>query len=251
MAMPAFYHVHHSGLWDASAAHWGVAVARACRAASVVSLTETTVFKPSGPKGWHAYHGESRPGANEATILWDGDVWEAVGRGFAVPLSKTPFALGKGTIRPRVHAIGQVLRHRTSGRVVVFLVVHTPSAVEGAGRLVAGARRANAYRETLAGLSRLRRSLRKAHPDAAFVISGDWNLNLRLRWAKALLRTAMPGVRSSWRRMPKDGTHGPRVIDDARHTRRLTTRGSILLPRVPTFDHTPVLTLFRFGKARR
>lgn len=240
--------VHQSGLWDATDAQWTAAAKQAVRHGAIASFTETTSFKPQPPKGWGAYHGENAPGANEATILWDRDEFDQIGPGFAVPVSKTSFALGNGKPRPRIHLIGVPLKHKASGRVVVRCVVHTPSAVEGKSGLVEGARRALAYRETLSGIASVRKSLRKRFPGAAIVVAGDWNLNLRLPWTKALIRTAMPGLKSSWRSMPQRGTHGTRVIDDIRHNKRLVVKRTGLLPRPLGFDHTPVLTIFRFAK---
>jgi hypothetical protein len=61
----------------------------------------------------------------------------------------------------------------------------------------------------------------------------------------------MPGLLSSWRRLPARGTHGDgkRVIDDSRHSKGLVVEKSSTLMRRPFgFDHTPVHTIFRFRK---
>lgn len=249
MSATSFALPHCSGLWDAPAVQWAALTGRLCALGSIVTFTETTTHKPHGPKGWLAYHGEQKPGAFECSVLWDGAVWEQIGKGFAEPVSKTTFALGNGKPRPQVHLVGVVLRHRATGHELIVSVVHTPSAVEAARGLVHGARRAVAYTETLAGITRVRKSLRKAHPKAAFVVNGDWNLNLRLPWVSPLLRAGLRGLKSSWRHMPKSGTHGSgrRVIDGGRHSRRLVTkRGSTVLKRQAHFDHSPVLTHYAF-----
>lgn len=250
---PDFVHVRASGLWDASASEWSAAVRYVTGLGDVCSFTETTLHEPKPPQGWHSWHGHETPGANEASILWDGRVWEVAGPGFSVPVSKTTFALGNGKPRPRIHLTGIPLRHRKTGRVVIFSEVHTPSAVEGKKGLVQGVRRSLAYRETLAGITAQRRALRKVYPGAAFVVGGDWNVNLRLPWARATLRAALPGLASSWRRLPVRGSHGNgrRVIDDTRHSSRVTTVGATLLLRPKGFDHTPVLTRFRFRRKAR
>lgn len=246
-----FTHAHFSGLWNASALDWREAVETATVVASVVTFTETTVRNPSAGRKWGAYHGEERPGANEGSVLWNGAVFEQAGPGFAVPISSTVYALGNGRPRPRVHLIGVPLRHRETGRLVVVAVFHMPSAVEGRNALVRGVRRSTAYVEALAGMREQRRALREVHPGAAFLFAGDLNLNVRRPWVRAFLKAGLPGLRSAWKTMPKRGTHGRRVIDDALHSRRLKVEGSARrLARPDGFDHAPVLTRFRFRKEK-
>jgi hypothetical protein len=247
-----FTHAHFSGRWDASARDWRRATRRATALASVVTFTETTSRNPRPVGAWAAYHGEERPGANEGSVLWDGDVWEQHGPGFAVPVSRTIFALGNGKPRPRVHLIGVPLRHKPTGRVVVVAVFHMPSAVESARGLVPGVRRSAALVEACAGMVAYRRGLRKEYPRAAFLFAGDLNLNVRRPWVRAFLRAALPGLRTAWKRLPERGTHGSRVIDDARHSRRLQVVGTARrLAKPDGFDHAPLLTRFRFRKGRR
>lgn len=243
---PDFTYARASGLWDAGELAWVNAVRYVTRYGSVTGFTETTHHVPLRA-GWGTYRATTQ-GANECTIMWKRTVWEQAGPATAIQVSHTPYALGNGKPRPPIHLTVVPLQHRRTGRVVIFAEVHTPSAVEGHRGLLDRYRRAQVYRETLAGITRARRYYRRQYPDAPWIQGGDWNLNLRLPWVRALLAGALPGLRSSWRKLPHRGTfgNGRRVIDDVRHTRDVVTPGATLLQRPEGFDHTPLMAEFRF-----
>lgn len=244
---PEFEHIHLSGLWDAPKVRWAAAITMAHRLASVVSVTEFTLAPVKAPKGWAVYH-PSGEGRKECAIFWDTEVWDDPQGKFAEPISHTDYALGSGKTRPPVHLIGLSLRHRATGKRVTFEVLHTPSAIEGHGGLVAGVRRAKAMNEAMTGI--LKR--RKAHKHEDTVLSGDWNLNLKLPWVQAYFRARLRGFRNGWRIMPKSGTHGKRLIDGVRITRRLRIIGSsMVLSPVAGFDHRMVLTTIGWRASKR
>jgi hypothetical protein len=247
MAEPTFTHVHLSGLWDASHARWATALTEAMSAGDVVSLTEYTQeplpLHWFEARGWGAVH-FTGPGRAEGLIIWDKKVFDDPRDKFCLPISTTPFALGKGTIRPRTYLTGVTLRHRASGKSVTFEVYHSPSAVEGKGGLIARARRAKAWLECLGAIVKHKRVELKGQQT---VLSADWNVDLRLAWARALLAARLPGFKSAWIRFPQGfGTHGKRVIDGPRHTRRLRVLngGSRLGKIINGFDHRMVVTDF-------
>lgn len=244
--LPDFTHIQLSGLWDASPARWQAAIDAACKRADIVTVTESTLLRFHAPHGFVLIHFEG-PGRNECSILYRKEMFEETGEDpWCLPVSKTPYALGSGKIRPRIHLLGVELRHRRTSEVVNAEVLHTPSAIEGKGGLVAGVRRTKALTEALAAITAHRKSELRGE---ASIIGGDWNLDLRKKWVQAFYRSTLRGFRNAWRTLPKSGTHGKRVIDGVRFTKRLRVVGSsaVLAP-VAGFDHRMVRTHFRFAR---
>lgn len=246
MAATDFKHVHLSGLWDASHARWAAALTEAMRVGDVVSVTEYTQeplpLHWFAARGWGAVH-FTGAGRSEGLIIWDKEVFDDPSDRFCLPISTTPFALGKGTIRPRTHLTGVSLRHRKAGKRVTFEVYHSPSAVEGKGGLIERARRAKAWLECLGAIAKHKRELK----GRAVVLSADFNIDLRKRWARTLLATRLRGFRSAWRKLPAGGTHGKRIIDGVRYTRKLRlTMATRLGKIIDGFDHRMVITGFAF-----
>lgn len=249
MSTQTFTTAHASGLWTAPRQAWAQLEHDLARLATLVTYTETTTPGAIVGRraGWDHYPGDNRPGANENTITWDHDTWDPLGPGFTEAITQTLYALGNGHTRPPVHATVQPLQHTPTSRQLAVIVIHAPSAIQGRGRLIGGVRRTIANLEMYAGLRRLRRRLRQQHPGIAFLIVGDWNLDHRLAWVRALLRTRV-GLRNAWHKLPPPhrGTHGRRVIDAGRHSRHLKTNGTELLHHRPPFDHTPTRTTYQW-----
>jgi len=87
------------------------------------------------------------------------------------------------------------------------IVIHLPSGVEGLRGLERGAQ-AEVWRDSIEGLKRLVDSL-----DGPVIITGDWNVNLRRKWVRALLSEHFPGFEHTAYPTKTQGTHGRRVID--------------------------------------
>lgn len=238
-----FNHTHVSGLWDAPRERWLVLLKSVFRDSDVVTVTEFTQ-SPIGewlPEGWAKIHVDGA-GRNECAIFYRLDTWAPVER-WCIPISKTPYALGSGKVRPRVHLLGAALRHVKSGRVVNFEVFHTPSAIEGKNGLIRLVRRSKAMLECLSAISLHRRADLKGEP---VVLAADWNLNLKLVWVQAFLRARLRRLRSAWKRpLPDDGSHGKRLIDGIRISKHLRAigRGSRLRSLIRPFDHRSVTTV--------
>lgn len=242
-----FTHIHVSGLWDAPRARWIALLKSAMRIADVITVTEFTQDPTHGwlPDGWSKVH-FSGAGRNECAIFWKQSTFRTTRESpWIIPISKTPYALGSGKIRPRVHLLGLELEHIATGKTANFEVFHTPSAIEGHGGLVAGVRRTRAMLECLSAVNIHRKTELKGE---ATVLSADWNLNLKLPWVQAFFRSRLRGFRSAWRRpLPSQGSHGKRLIDGPRFTNKLKlSRSSRLAGIFRPFDHRMVITEFAF-----
>ncbi|WP_248582613.1 hypothetical protein [Nocardioides sp. InS609-2] len=256
---PDFVDSHAAGLWNAGPADWRGLVTAVLDAeidgvpVSLLGMTETTQLTPWVPPGWGLFHdGPARDtGRDECTIAWDESVWESAGPGWAEPLTGKMFRLEDGRVRPRVHAVGKPLRHRVTGHGIVRVELHAPSGTDG-GTGLRRNERAAVTRDILAGRRQLKKALRKQYPGFQILESADENVDLRRQWVRQLLDRA--GGIGIWvkRRLPGRGTHGPRLIDGSRHSRRLRLVLARVLARVRPFDHRPLVAGYRFlGKKRR
>lgn len=251
MTRPTFVHIHASGLWDAPAERWQAYVNWLCGKADIVTLTEVTLRRFNVPRGWDVVW-FSGAGRNECAVLFKTSVFERTDEvAWAVPISRTPYALGSGKVRPRVHLIGVELRHKRSGNIVNAEVFHTPSAVEGKGGLIKGVRRVTALLECFSGVTAHRKV--DLRGEASFV-AADWNLDHKKAWVRALLRSSVRGFRTAWRDpLPRQGNmHFGRLIDGVRFTKQLVlVERSRVLGRFSPFDHRAIRTEFGWRAAPR
>jgi hypothetical protein len=248
-----FVHTHLSGLWDASKDRWAVVLRAALSGTDILTITEWTQ-KPLGPE-WFKDHGFTLVeftgyGREECAIAVRDTTFKVTDR-WCIPISKTAYALGSGKIRPRVHLAGVELEHRDSGHVLNVEVFHTPSAIEGRNSLIRGVKRVRALMECFSAIRAHRKTELAGEP---VLLAADWNLNLKLPWVAALLKVQLRGLRSAWKRpFPKDGSHGKRLIDGVRISRKLRAlgKGSRLRGRFAPFDHRMVRTVLGLDKHQR
>lgn len=106
----------------------------------------------------------------------------------------------------RPYALHVVVKDHATGQWHHRLIIHMPSGVEG----LTGLRRneqARVWRDAARTLAAYVAGL-----DGPAVITGDWNVNLRRDWVRALLADLFPGFEHT--PLPKrGGTHGRRFID--------------------------------------
>jgi hypothetical protein len=248
-----FTDVFNAGLWDAPEAAWQGLIQSLCREGTVVRVTETTHVHPAAPKGW-ARVWFSKPGAYECSLYYDVSEWAHIDSS-AEQIAQTRYALGGKALKPALHALCVLLEHRATGKRVLFVTIHEPSAIEEflAGDPGAGNKypRIRALFEGLTGTRRAVRKYRKAHGRFATVIGADWNLDVHKPWVRAFLKAHFPSYRLSWHALPNGGDHGNRLISASLYSRGLITKGSVLGRHTKPFDHARFTTEYRFRKARK
>lgn len=232
-----FSHRHHSMLakvikTDPDAIRAALRLHR--RNCSVITGTEATRPKWDTlltEDGWQAFHEAGDYGRADPWVAWDPALWTLVAN-WTVQLSAVTYN-GR-----RVHAAVAVLDHKGFGRRVAFLSIHFPAHLEGDMRRDRATTRTRAYRSALAGLRELVAHIRLTYPGTAVVLGADWNLNIRRRWVRALLRLGLSGTGLTLvRPIPDKGSHGKRLIDWA--ATDLDGNGAVL-PHISPFDHDPV-----------
>jgi hypothetical protein len=248
-----FTDVFNAGLWDAPEAAWQGLIQSLCREGTVVRVTETTHVHPLARHPWESVW-FSKPGAYECSLYFDTREWTHAASS-AEQIAETRYALGGKVLKPALHALCVLLEHRDTGKRVLFVTIHEPSAIEsivehdqdGQSKFP----RIVALFEGLTGTRRAIRKYRKAHGRFATVIGADWNLDVHKPWVRAFLKARFPSYRLSWHALPNGGDHGNRLISASLYSRGLMTKGSVLGRHTKPFDHARFTTEYRFRKARK
>jgi hypothetical protein len=135
------------------------------------------------------------------------------------------------------YAVSALFRHRATGRVLFLSVVHLPSHVQNGQKFHDNAQ-ARAWRSAVAGWNAYWDRVRaKAHPNAA-LFAADWNVDHKSAHWRDVIRSYFPALVPNWKgHMPKQGTHGGRLID-ATWAKTKATK-SRLLKDDDSSDHRP------------
>lgn len=250
-----FFVAQQSGLWNAPVSSWRRAVDNAVAAkASVILFTETTQSAGATitlcvPEGWKLARKTKPSGASECSVLYKKDIWEPAIKPYATQIATTRTYNGDYLLPP-AHSICVPLRHHT-GNVVNFQSAHLAAGVEGPGKLKGRPEQVQSWNEGADGTKDAWDKARDELDEAVYRVLGvDVNLNYRRDWVKTLIDEEWPGLKSAWIKMPPVGTHaGNRVIDQILVDKRLSTKGSTLLPPVPGFDHVGQVATIRLKAA--
>lgn len=243
---PHFTAVHISGLWDAHPDAWTKAARIAARHGQVVTYTEATLDRWANgvPAGWESYHSEES-GQDDPAAAWDPTVFALASEPYTITLATTQSYSRKGKPRARTHALIVALRHLATGKVVIFLVCHFPSAVDGRGGFDDRApRRVLEWVESATAARRAWTVAKKIHPGARRILVADFNLDFRQAWVRAYVTETWPLLRSGWERLRGRGTApgGKRFIDAHLLSGGLDTTGTYAVPGPGRFDHDVAVT---------
>lgn len=183
--------------------------------------------------GWGLRREPGDHNRDDVWITWNEAIWEPR-VGWVQELSNETYD-GR-----RAHVAIQKLRHREEGTRVFFMCHHLPAHIEREFknqnlRNV----RVRAYNESLRTLRELVPRLREKHPNAHFVVTGDWNLDFHKPWVPHRLGTRLAGTGLRKAAIPRGtkGTLGKRLIDWA--LTDLRASGDVL-PHIKASDHRPV-----------
>lgn len=219
-----FRHIHASLLWKVSRANRRRELDHYRERADLVTTTETSGRRDrkaifGNVPGWQHYRPGGGAGKRQTTITWRSDVFERDGKPHARLLSKTTWKrVGNGSTTPWIWATVVPLKHKATGKRLYAISCHLPSAVEGTdtpeGYTNSTPRRVRAHRESLGSLQDLVHEIQEGEPEAAILLAGDWNMNLRRERVAEWLSKSLAPLGSCWGgRLPTKGTHHRRVID--------------------------------------
>jgi hypothetical protein len=205
--------VHASGRFDRADAKWVAAFREYVKLGIFLSGTEAAGRDPAqfkaglrGVRGtWASVH-LTGPAAGECWFAWDtraADLEHAEAHKLT-DLTWTRSEEYGGRPAAKVH--GLVVRLRRHGgrrrrRRIIYVIVHMP--------LDNTPQRARVWVDVCRGLVELVRQLRREFPDAAIVLVGDWNKNLRQTAERAMVHRHLLdplGMVTSWHLgLPRDG----------------------------------------------
>jgi hypothetical protein len=199
-------HAHLSTRYDKSVDALRRVVRGFTEYADIITLTEVDSEKREKAlkfDGFGVITGD-KTGRDDCGILWDVSVWQLIHK---ETFNVSPYMAGN------IGAAVVILEHRKTGKAVLFSVIHTPSSVEGNGR-VEGGRRDEWYAAVRNWRNKCKK-LAKQYGAPRMVLVADWNINLKARWVRAVVSSLFPRWKYVWdlRKLPVGGTHGPRLID--------------------------------------
>ena len=250
-----FTHAHSSSRYDRPPATLEQAARDYAERAQSLSVTEVerllrrqALIRGLGP-GWDTYAGSGNGNGDDTAAGWLGARWRLVYAESYRPTRLRIRRKGSSKLRDPIHATIVVLYDTVARRRMAWAVIHLPSAVERdlakRHRTARAAQWLAAARGTKRRLNKLSRRY-KCHGRA---IAADWNINLKRRWARALLKTLAPRYTLAWKSMPAGGTHGSRLIDAVIYRGQLSA-WSQLAPDDDSSDHRPFLTHFTWMGVR-
>lgn len=202
-------HWHLSLRYDRSESSKERAVTTAMQSAHTLSVTEVWEHRKRLAK----YAAERNWGVRQrldTAVLWSKETWA-----FVADISESihgKWTKGSSYVSDNVGVPMVVLRHRTSGVVIVLTATHLQAAVEQDWK---GAR-AVAHRWCSAYIRNKANKVAKRYGATAIIWGADWNLNWKAGWVAQHLASLLPNWWSCWEgsgNAQKGGTHGPRLID--------------------------------------
>jgi hypothetical protein len=208
MMRPAVEIHHLSSRYDRSPRTLRSALNRSRRlGATIITVTEVdrprrtrALWRWARWRGWVVVQDRTSRKTAETALLVDARVW--------IVRRQHTHVIGPDDAGRPVLAVMALLAHRASGRKLLVSTSHLLSSVEGAW----AGRRAARHRDHVEAWRQANRRWRERHRPDAEVAVADWNLDLRRPWVREWVRGAWPGMRTP-PRIPRVGTHGPRLID--------------------------------------
>lgn len=175
--------------------------------ADIITLTEVDSEKREKVirsfEGWGSITGD-KTGRDDCAVMWKQSEWEVI---HAETFNVAKYMAGN------IGAAVAVLQHKHLRYRIVVSVVHLPSSVEGEARVMGG--RADEWFLARRNWVRRVKKLKRAYKADAMAIIADWNIDLKKRWVKVLIKSLHPRWKFVWNLsdLPAGGTHGKRIID--------------------------------------
>ncbi|GAA5154839.1 hypothetical protein GCM10023340_39030 [Nocardioides marinquilinus] len=244
-----------SGRYDATPAELKAALltmanGRGERPADVLRLTEVgspahrqALVEWARANGWWLFHARGR-GEGECALLGRRGTTRLLR---ADALETTHMRLRTSRDAP-LTVLAAAVEVTKTGQVVLIAEMHTPARVSTPGGF-RGGWPSKVHRAMTAGAARALRKWRRSLPKeirrriVGRSYGADWNIHLALGWAVLYLRSRWPNLRVAAKRLVR--THrGGRVID-AELTDVETSQPTVVMGRLPGFDHWWTWTVYR------
>lgn len=141
-----------------------------------------------------------------------------------------------------IHGVVMVFEDRTAGKSFVVGLAHFPSSVEkyAGRRMRSKARRALAWMQCFRKLKKRVNKLKKKYDCDGALITGDFNMNEKLRAVRATRKVIAPRYKSAWHRLPFFGTFGKRLIEWVLYKGKIHVDAKLLADD-DSSDHRPMI----------
>lgn len=239
--MTVFSHVHASGRFNQSPSDFAKGLTGYRKVASVITVTEVdrnTRAKLLASEGWQGVWGDKGP-RDDCGISWDPTVWSKIWAD-TVTLSHARYKNDRGDLADTTEAAFAVLKHKETGKVVLWGSLHTPHGMQEDLRNGTKSDVAIAFISITRAYRRHSRKLEKQYDVDAVSLSADWNLNIRNEWANRYLTTyaRVFKLKLNWTgNFPAWGTIGRQIIDATLYKGMNMKTLPKLLPRNAGDDH--------------
>lgn len=269
MAFPEFRHIHCSSRFDRSAESLESAVDQWRTSADLITLTEVNSDRRAATLaevGWGYFNAKKDNGSDESAVCWDKDLWTLQNH-WLRKLNTHQLDVG----RKYVWSCSVMLKRRATGHRLLITTAHLPAHVDSFSHAppqdtqAYWLARKKIYQECGQHWSAHVKDLaNKTRPDAAMVV-GDWNINLKLDWARDWLHDRFDKYQLAWKLFPMDGGSlggGPvaplgapgkgtsdRIIDGTLYRGLKVSEPPNLMARTASSDHRPYKESFQFNNA--
>lgn len=244
--MTKFVHIHSSSRFDRSEASLTAAATKYNKDADLVTYTEVefenrekAVRKANGKEFGFVSGDEGH--ANDSVISYRKSRFKLVYSEMFKNSDQIIFTTA-GHQRDLPYTTIAVFDDLEAGKRFVVAVSHYASSVESElAKNDQTYRRAIQWRQsTKNSKRRVNQLARKYKADARLVI-GDWNVDFKKAWVRALVKAIAPSYTLTWKNVNvAGGTHGRRIIDATILRGKLSVKGSAeLYPDDPSSDHRP------------
>lgn len=247
-------HVHSSSRFDRAPVSLFKAFKRYAKRSDLITWTEIEAETRERVlrtlKGWNLISGD-KSYANDCGISYRATRLRLVESGNESTGAER-YSNVKGLLRDPAFVTWGVFEDLITGDTLVVVVVHLASSIEGDLARKRNTRRTASFLTGFAGTMKIARRLRKEYKADGAMVVADFNLNFKLAWVRALVKSLAPRWQHTWKRLPKGGTHGSRVIDATLLWGRLRVHGSAGLMRDDqSSDHRPYKEWLRWVPRRR
>lgn len=232
-------HAHSSSLYSASASSLARQVHKAIDddgpVATLLTFTEVgaqsreDVLRYASPD-----YGSWQPDITDVAVMWSKDQFDPGARESELLTDKV-WTDGHGR-EHKTYAGSILLRHK-GGQSVWVSVCHLPSHVQDGGRFYDNAQ-ARAWQDAVDHWGEYWvRSKKKHKPDLGLIVA-DWNVDFHMTVWRQRVHEQFHGLANCWvGHMPKDGTHGDRLIDASLGS--VKAKDARLLEDDKSSDHRP------------
>lgn len=242
-----FKHTHSSGRYDAAADRLNNAARSYSKTSSLLTFTEVSsearerALQLPGFKVLATDHGLK----DDSAIVFDTSIWELVEH-HPVLVGRHRFKIGRHLSSP-LWAQVAVLEHKVAKKRIVVGVCHFPSSVEGDLAHKRRTDRVLAWNQATGQLRKHVNKMKRKYKAKGAILSADWNINFKHRWARAFVKAKFPLWTLVWSKtLPARGTHGARLIDAA-VLKGLRVLKAFVEPDDNSSDHVPWSEVIQIG----